>query len=115
MTATIVVALALSVASAIYGERCRRGRASAMAAGAECAHKLAAAEHGWASTKSTLSSMAALCRELETRVNDIEDPPVSREELKALARALALKRSECESLRARCDKFEEAEKSRASA
>ena len=105
ITVVIVGAISFGCAGAVYGSWCHAKRESAMKAGEEVAHRLAECEKLRMGQQVTLSNMTALCKTLETKLRDVEDPPISREELKALARALATARAERDALRTEVEKY----------
>lgn len=93
------------LAGAWYARSAHAGRASAMATGEQTAHRLAQCNSELQRSQGLLSEMTALARSLETKLRDVEDPPVTREELKALARALAAARAERDALRVEVEKY----------
>jgi predicted nucleic acid-binding Zn-ribbon protein len=112
ITVVIVGAVAFGCLGAIWGswsdlryQKSRKERDDARKTGEEIAHRLAECEKLRMGQQVTLSNMTALAKDLETKLRDCTDPPISRDELKALTRALATARAERDALRLEVEKY----------
>ena len=68
--------------------------AASRAAGEDIAHRLAACDAERIDRKAQFAKLAGLCRQLETKLKDCTDPPISRAKLTELTRLVASLRAE---------------------
>jgi flagellar biosynthesis chaperone FliJ len=82
-------------------------RDAARAAGEDCAHRLSACDLERLEIKKNFATLAALSRQLEEKLKDCTDPPITRKELQKLTKLVASLRAERDGLQGKLEKAED--------
>lgn len=81
-------------------------RDSAMKAGEAIAHRLAACDLERIETKANFAKLAALAKQLETKLQDCTNPPITTAELQKLTKRMAVLQTERDVLTEKCTSME---------